>query len=186
MDDNKIIQLYWDRDADAINITNQKYGRYCTSIAKNILKNNEDTEECVNDTYLKAWNSMPKNWPQRLSVYLGTITRNISFNKYKQKYAGKRGCGEISLVLDELEEVVSGTEWVEKQVEEKELLCAINDFLSSLPDDKRNQFVRRYWYSDPIADISKDYNLSVGSITMSLKRTREKLKEYLLKRGFEL
>lgn len=186
MDDNKIIQLYWDRDADAINITSQKYGKYCTSIAKNILKNNEDAEECINDTYLKAWNSMPKNWPQRLGVYLGTITRNISFNKYRQKYAEKRGCGEISLVLNEIEEIVSGTEWVDKQAEEKELLWAINDFLCQLSTDKRNQFVRRYWYSKPIAEIAENYNSSVGSITMSLKRTREKLKKYLLERGFDL
>ncbi len=186
MDDNKIIQLYWDRDSNAINITTQKYGRYCMSIAQNILKNNEDTEECLNDTYLKAWNSMPQNWPQRLGVYLGTITRNISFNKYKKKYVDKRGCGEIALVLDELEELVSGTEWVEKQLEEKELICDINNFLSTLTEEKRNLFICRYWYSDPIAKISKEYNLSVGSITMTLKRTREKLKDYLLEKGYKL
>lgn len=186
MEDNKIIQLYWDRDTSAINITSQKYGRYCMSIAQNILKNKEDTEECVNDTYLKAWNSMPKNWPQRLGVYLGTITRNISFNRYKQKYADKRGNGEVALVLDELAECVSGNEWVEKELEVKELISSIDDFLNSLPEDKRNMFVRRYWYSDPIVDIAKDYNLSSGSVTMNLKRTREKLKDYLLKRGFNL
>ena len=186
MEDNKIIQLYWNRDADAIEITKQKYGRYCMSIAQNILKNNEDTEECLNDTYLKAWKSMPQNWPKQLSVYLGTITRNLSFNKYKKKYADKRGGGEIELVLDELAECVSGKDWVEREIEEKELVTYINSFVNSLSREKRTIFVCRYWYSESVVQIAKENNMSVGSVTMLLKRTREKLKEYLLNKGVEL
>ncbi|MBR5229054.1 MAG: sigma-70 family RNA polymerase sigma factor [Firmicutes bacterium] len=186
MDDNKIIKLYWERNTSAINITERKYGGYCKSIAYNILKNNEDTEECVNDTYLKAWNSMPENWPHRLEVYLGTITRNLSFNKYRQKYSDKRGNGNLPLVLDELAECVSGNDSPEKSLEEKELILFINDFLASLPAKKRNLFVRRYWYADSISDIAKDYNMSAGSVTSNLKRIREKLKSYLLKRGIHI
>ena len=186
MEDNKIIQLYWNRDTDAIEITKQKYGRYCTAIAQNILNNNEDAEECLNDTYLKAWNSMPKIWPKQLSVYLGTITRNLSFNRYKKKYANKRGSGEIALVLDELAECVSGKELVERQIEEKELITYINSFINLLPREKRTIFVCRYWYSDSIAQIAQENNMSIGSVTMILKRTREKLKEYLINKGVEL
>lgn len=107
MDDNGIIQLYWDRNDQAIGATSEKYGRYCKAIAKNILNNEEDAEECVNDTYLNAWNAMPTHWPEQLAAFLGKMTRNLSFNKYKRSHAEKRGGGEITLVLDELTDCVS-------------------------------------------------------------------------------
>ena len=94
MDDNDIIQLYWDRNEQAIRITSDKYGHYCKAIARNILNNEEDAEECVNDTYLNAWNSMPTHWPKQLETFLGKITRNLSFNKYKHDHAEKRGSKE--------------------------------------------------------------------------------------------
>ncbi len=116
MDDSKIVQLYWDRDEQAIPATSDKYGTYCISIAQNILGNQEDAEECVNDTYMSAWNSMPPHRPKILSVFLGKITRNLSLNRYKQNTAGKRGGGEVPVVLDEIAELVSDTGSVEQEV----------------------------------------------------------------------
>ena len=108
MDDANIVQLYWDRNEQAIPATADKYESYCTSIAKNILGNHEDTEECVNDTYLNAWNSMPPHRPSILSTFLGKIVRNLSFNRYKHNTADKRGGGELPVVLEELSDLVSG------------------------------------------------------------------------------
>lgn len=132
MDDNDIIQLYWDRNEQAIRITSDKYGHYCKAIARNILNNEEDAEECVNDTYLNAWNSMPTHWPKQLETFLGKITRNLSFNKYKHDHAEKRGSGEITLVLDELTDCVSDTDNVEQVLDHQELIKAISSFVRSL------------------------------------------------------
>ena len=147
MDDNCIIQLYWDRNDQAICATSEKYGRYCKAIAKNILGSEEDAEECVNDTYLNAWNAMPTHWPEQLAAFLGKITRNLSFNKYKHNHAEKRGGGEIMLVLDELADCVSGIDNVEQIIDRQELERTINSFAESLPIEKRNIFVRCYWYA---------------------------------------
>lgn len=186
MDDNGIIQLYWDRNDQAIQATSEKYGHYCKSIAKNILNSEEDAEECVNDTYLSAWNSMPTHWPEQLSTFLGKITRNLSFNKYKRDHAEKRGSGEIALVLDELMDCVSDTDSLEQIIDYQELIKAINSFVRSLSREKRNIFVRRYWYADPVSEIAKDYGMLQGSISKTLERTRKQLKMYLMERGFEL
>lgn len=186
MDDNGIIQLYWDRNDRAISATSEKYGRYCRAIAKNILNNEEDAEECVNDTYLNAWNSMPAHWPRQLETFLGKITRNLSFNKYKRSHAEKRGGGEIALVLDELAECVSGTDPVEQTVDRQELSKAVNTFLKSISTEKRNIFVRRYWYADPVSDIANDHGMLPGTVSKTLERTRKQLKAYLTERGFEL
>ena len=132
MEDTKIVQLYWDRDPNAIRASATKYGNYCTSIAKNILGNKEDAEECVNDTYLKAWNAMPPHRPNMLSTFLGKITRNLAFNRYKHNNADKRGGSEISAVLDELSECVSGKDNVEQEIEYKELVKTINSFLDTI------------------------------------------------------
>ena len=119
MEDAKIVQLYWDRNELAIPVTADKYGSYCASIANNILDSREDAEECVNDTYLNTWNSIPPNRPNILSTYLGKITRNLSFDRFRHRHADKRGGGEIELVLDELGECVSGADTVEQEVEKK-------------------------------------------------------------------
>ena len=117
MEDREIVNLYWERNSNAIKETASKYGGYCKSIAKNILGNNEDAEECVNDTYLNTWNSIPPNRPNTLSTYLGKITRNLSFDRFRHRHADKRGGGEIELVLEELGECVSDTDSVEQEVE---------------------------------------------------------------------
>lgn len=186
MDDEKIVQLYWDRSELAIIATADKYGSYCVSIAKNILGNKEDAEECVNDTYLNAWNSMPPHRPSILSTFLGKITRNLSFNKYKYNTANKRGGGETALVLDEIAELVSGTDNVEQEIHHKELLKAIDSFLDRLPSDKRSIFVRRYWYFDSISDIASRFGMTENNVSVTLNRLRLKLHNDLLERGFEL
>ncbi len=186
MEDYKIVQLYWARDPDAITQTAKKYGHYCMAIAKNILVNHADAEECVNDTYMSAWNSMPDHRPAVLSAYLGKITRNLSFNRYKLEHAIKRGGSEIPSVLEELSECISGTKNVENELEYKELVKAINTFLATLSSEKRSIFVCRYWYSDSIRSIAKQHNMKESTVSMTLKRLRIKLQKYLLERGFEL
>ena len=186
MDDNDIIQLYWDRNDQAISATSEKYGRYCKAIARNILGNEEDAEECVNDTYWNAWNSMPAHWPERLAAFLGKITRNLSFNRYKRERTGKRGGGETALVLDELADCVSDADNVERAIDRQELAKAINSFVKSLPDKKRRLFVRRYWYADSVSVIAHDNGMLQGTVSKTLERTRKQLKAYLTERGFDL
>ncbi|MFG6329395.1 MAG: sigma-70 family RNA polymerase sigma factor [Lachnospiraceae bacterium] len=186
MDDNGIIQLYWDRNEQAIRLTSEKYGNYCKSIARNILNNDEDVKECVNDTYFNAWNSMPTHWPEQLSTFLGKITRNLSFNKYKSNHTKKRGGGEITLVLDELADCVSDVGDVEQIIDRQELEKAVNSFVRSLSIKKRNIFVRRYWYADSVSKIATDYGMLQGTVSKTLARTRKQLKAYLTEMGFEL
>lgn len=183
MEDQNIIKLYFDRDEAAISETASKYGKYCRTIAMNILGSNEDAEECVNDTYLGAWNTMPPQKPSMLSVFLGRITRNLSFNKYKYYHADKRGGGETALILDELGEIVSGEESVEDAILERELINEINSFLNALPKRKRDLFIRRYWYSDSISSIAERYGITENSASVTLNRIRNKLREYLKERG---
>lgn len=181
MKDSDIINLYWEREEKAIAATAEKYGSYCYSIAYNILYNHEDAEECVNNTYLGAWDSMPPHRPDCLSVWLGKITRNISLNRYKQYHTKKRGCGQAELVLTELEECIPSQENVEQVVDEMVFVEAINRFLYAQPEQKRNIFIRRYWYLSPIRDIAKVYGMSESKAASLLFRMRNKLKAYLEK-----
>lgn len=184
MDDRDIINLYWARAHQAITETASKYGSYCRSIAQNILGSQEDAEECVNDTYLHAWNSIPPNRPDVLSAYLGKLTRNLSFDRFRTNHADKRGGGEICLVLDELAECVSGEETVEDEVTRQELIQTINEFLVLLPKDKRNIFLSRYWYVLPVSEIARKHGMTVGNVSVILSRIRTKLKAYLIERGY--
>ena len=186
MDDAKIVQLYWDRNEQAISVTANKYGNYCTSIAINILGNREDAEECVNDTYMNAWNSMPPHRPNILSTFLGKIVRNLSFNRYKHNTADKRGGGELPVVLDELSDLVSGKDDVEQESEHKELVKSIDAFLDTLSPEKRSVFISRYWYTDSISEIAVRHGMNDGAVSMTLNRLRLKLHNYLLERDFEL
>ncbi len=186
VEDNKIVQLYWDRNELAIPATAAKYGAYCTAIARSILSSAEDAEECVNDTYWHAWNAIPPNRPSVLSAFLGKITRNLSFNKYKQAVADKRGGGELPAVLDELSQVASGGDDAQQALDQKELTAAINAFLDTLPREKRNIFICRYWYADSIASIAQRFGMREGAVSMALNRLRAKLKTYLTERGFDI
>lgn len=186
MEDKDIVSLYLQRNKIAIKETASKYGNYCKAIAKNILSNNEDAEECVNDTYLNTWSAIPPHRPKMLSTFLGKIVRNLAFNRYKHNIADKRGGGEITAVLDELAGCVSGNEDTEQAYEYKELVGAINDFLSTLPAHKRNIFVCRYWYTDSISDIAARFDMTYSAVSMMLNRLRAKLHNYLIERGYEL
>lgn len=186
MDDAKIVQLYWDRSELAIPATADKYGSYCTSIAQNILGSHGDAEECVNDTYWNAWNSMPPHRPLILSTFLGKITRNLSLNRYKHNTAHKRGGSQAALVMDEIAELVSGTDSVEQEIDRKELTKAIDTFLRTLSAEKRAIFVRRYWYFDNVSDIAFRFGMTENHVSVTLNRLRLKLRNYLLERGFEL
>jgi RNA polymerase sigma-70 factor (ECF subfamily) len=155
-------------------------------IARNILGNSQDAEECVNDTYWQAWNAIPPHKPNALSAFLGKITRNLSFNRYRRSTADKRGGGELPAVLDELADCVSGADDTEQEFNRQELAKAIDAFLRALPPNKRSIFVCRYWYTDSISEIARRHGMREGAVSMTLSRLRGKLHDYLSERGFEL
>ncbi len=186
MKDSEILALYQQRNEEAITKTATKYGAYCYSIAHNILSSREDSEECVNDTWLKAWNAIPPQCPNHFSSFLAKITRNLSFNKYKASKTMKRGNGEIPLALDELLECIPSGNSPEKLAEDGELVQSINLFLSTLPERERNIFIRRYWAVEPMTMIAKRYQMKEGNVRASLFRSRKKLKLYLEKEGIFL
>ena len=185
MEDDKIVQLYWDRDETAITATSDKYGAYCLSISRNIFGNNEDAQECVNDTYLKAWNTIPPHRPAMLSTFLGKITRNLSFDRYKANRRDKRGGSQTALVLEELNEIISDKS-SEAEFDRAELISAINGFLSELPQDKRRMFVCRYWYAFDLSEIARRFGMTENNVSVTLNRLRKKLRKYLIERGFDL
>lgn len=186
MEDEDIVKLYLERNPNAIEETDKKYNKYCKKIALNILNNNEDAEECVNDAYLKTWDSIPPQHPKLLSAYIGKIVRNLSIDRIKYKKASKRGSGEMALILDELSECISGKENIEDELYDKEIIEAINNFIDTLPKNKRDMFILRYWYAYTTKEIAKKLNISEGTICVTISRTREKLKEYLTIRGYNI
>lgn len=186
MEDEAILDLYWQRSEIAIRETAEKYGSYCFAIAINILQNYEDAEECENDTYLKAWNSIPPQRPVYFRAYLGKITRNLSLNKYKENRTKKRGGDEMDLLFSELEECIPSNHTVEHEWEANQVIELINAFLYSLDAENRKVFVRRYWYADSIKDISYSLHMSTSKVKSMLFRTRKALKDYLEKEGVVL
>ncbi len=183
MTDEKIVDLYWARSEEAISETQKKYGNLCRTIAYNILRSNEDSLECVNDTYLKAWNSMPVLRPSKLSAFLGKITRNLALNRYEYYVAQKRGGTQTELVLEELEDCISGKESTDSVVDKIFITNILNNFLRSLSEKNRNVFVMRYWHMLSIKEISEKYGMKESSVKVSLFRSREILKEILLREG---
>ena len=183
MEDEKIIELFWNRSESAISETAQKYGNYCYSIAYNILTNSEDAEESVSDTYMAAWKAMPPRRPSILASFLGKITRHLSIDRWRSRHRYKRGGGEIVLALEELEDCIADSQTVEMALERKQLAVVFNRFLDSLPEMDRRVFLCRYWYLDPIADIAGYYGFSVSKVTSMLHRTRKKLRTTLEKEG---
>lgn len=186
MGDQQIVDLYWARAENAISETAHKYGRYCHYIAYNILHNDEDSEECVNDTYLKAWNVIPPQRPNKLSTFLGKITRNFALDRYKYNSREKRGGGQMPLVIDELAECVSTTDTANHIIDDMVLVDCFNRFLATLPAETRKIFMRRYWYFSSIKEIANDFSISESNVKMTLFRVRNKLKQLLEKEGFEL
>lgn len=181
MEDEKIIDLYWSRSETAISETDRKYGKYCYSIAYNILTNNEDAEESVSDTYMAAWKAMPPKRPSVLATFLGKITRHLSIDRWRARNRYKRGGGEIILALEELEDCVAAEQTMEKALERKQLALVINRFLDSLPQTERRVFLCRYWYLDPVSDIAGFFGFSDSKVASMLHRTRKKLRTVLEK-----
>ncbi len=182
-DDQEIVDLYWSRSERAISETDDKYGSYCHSIAYGILANNEDAEECVSDTYLAAWNAMPPRRPSILATFLGKITRCNAIDRWRSRSRQKRGSGEITLALEELEECVPDSRTIEKAYAQKQLSRVINCFLDGLPETQRRIFLCRYWYLDSISQIAGYYGFSNSKVTSMLHRMRGKLREVLEQEG---
>ncbi len=183
MDDKEIITLFWERNERAIDETAIKYGRYCHYIAFGILQNEEDSEECVNDTYLGAWNSIPPQKPEKLSAFLGKITRNLALNRWDYLTAEKRGKGQLALVLEEIKECIPAKDDTETMAEKMDFTDTLNRFLASLPKEKRMIFMRRYWYFSPIKEIAADFQKSESNIKMILLRLRTAFRRFLEKEG---
>ena len=184
MEDTEIVQLYWDRNERAISESDAKYGSLCRSVALRILGIPEDGEECVSDTWLRAWNAMPPQRPSRLGAFLARITRNLALDRWRRDRAEKRSGGETALALEELGEIVSGKS-LEEEVQDRELDRALNGFLRSLPERDRNLFLRRYWGVETLEDLAKQTGLTVSAVYRRLGKLREKLREHLEKEGIK-
>lgn len=185
MEDEHIVALYWEREESAIDETDRKYRRYLTRIARNILINEQDAEECVNDTYLRAWHAIPPHHPARLATFLGKITRRLALDRYAARTADKRGGGQMTELLEEWRDCLpagSGDTVTDDLV----LKEAFNRFLRGLPAERRRIFLRRYWYADPIREIALDYGCGESRVKMLLLRTRRELKEFLEKESIEI
>ena len=187
MEDVQIIDLFWKRDETAIRETQRRYGSYCRSIAWRMLANHQDVQECLNDTWLGAWKSMPPHRPNCLRIFLGKITRNLALKRLEKSAASKRGGGEVELALEELEQCLTGTDEVSQQVEDRlnarMLAAVLEEFLRGLSARTRILFLRRYWYFCSIREIAQEEGLSEGAVKSSLFRTREKLKAKLQEEG---
>ena len=184
MDDRQIVDLYFQRDEQAIRETAKKYGTYCFSIARNILQNTADAEETVNDTYIGAWKSIPPHRPALLSTYLGKITRRLALKRWTANRTRKRGGGETALALDELAGCIPSRFDMESRMEMAELTKILNGFVRNLPQSEQQVFLRRYWYLEPIADIALAYGFTQSKVKSMLLRTRKKLYAHLQKEGY--
>ena len=207
MEDRDIVTLYWQRDQEAIRQTDRQYGRYLSSIAFHILADREDSRETVNDTYLRAWDSMPPHRPQVLSTYLGRITRQLSIDRWRARGRVKRGGSQYALSLEELGDCVSGAATPEEALDLAELGRAIGDYLRTLPlyyetehyicvhaaisckgleHTDRRAFLCRYYYADSLAETARVCGISVPAVKSQLYRTRQGLRTYLEKEGFDI
>ena len=183
MNDREIVNLYWQRSEQAITETARKYGRYCHIIAYNILENSEDSEECVNNMLLKVWKTIPPKHPDSLVAYLITIIRNTAVNRYLARKTQKRGGKQFEAAWEELEATLESREDLNDTIDTHELTREIERFLETLTPRTRNIFLRRYYMSESIAEISAAYNMSASAVKISLMRTRDKLKSYLREEG---
>ncbi len=182
MEDETIIMLYWNRKEAAIRETKNKYGKYCRTIAQNILHNKEDAEECENDTYLDVWEKIPPSKPTYFSAFLGAITRRISIDRWRRHSAEKRNMKTIP--LEELEDCIPGEKSIDDAIEASVLADMLSLFLRSLPETEASVFLCRYWFCDSIGTISRRFGFGESKTKMMLKRTREKLLIQLEKEGF--
>ena len=186
IEDREIITLFFKRDENAIAEIEKKYGRYCYYIAYNILYNQADAEECVNDTWMNAWSSIPPNFPAVLSAYLAKLTRFVSIKKWRDSRRIKRGGGEIALVYEELSECIQSYTTVDSEIETKRVADILNSFIDSLEETEQKIFVCRYWYFDSISTISKQFGFTGSKVKSILYRTRKKLLTYLEREGVNI
>lgn len=186
MEDSAIIDLYWNREQRAVEETAEKYGSFLHSLAWNILHSRDDAEECVNDTYLRAWNAIPPARPAALRAWLGRIARNLSLDRWKTARTQKRGGGAAEVLLGELDDCVPAPHSVERHLEDQEIAALISTFLRHLPTENRVVFLQRYWYGQDLADIAAEQRCGVGKVKSSLFRTRKALRNYLEKEGIAL
>lgn len=184
MEDAQIVELYWNRDERAITKTAERYGPYCRTVAGRILPDPGEAEECVNDTWLRAWNAIPPQRPRSLGAFLSKITRNLAFDRLKARGRVKRGGGELTLALEELGECVSPSDSVEEEVQRKELEGAVRAFLRGLPPRDRDIFLRRYFFVEPVGEIAARYAMGENAVSAVLSRTRKKLRTHLEREGW--
>lgn len=184
MNDEQILDLYFARDEQALVETDRKYGGYCFTLANSILHNDQDAEETVSDTYLKAWNAIPPKRPGIFKLFLAKITRNLAFSRWRAYSAEKRGGGEMELVLEELEGCLAAPGGVEDAMNAKELARTIRAFLDTLPEREQDIFLRRYFFVEESETIAQRYGMKPATVLRTLSRTRMKLKRYLLKEGY--
>lgn len=184
MEDEQILDLYFARDEQAVAETDRKYGRYCFTLARSILNNEQDCEETVSDTYLKAWNSIPPQRPRVFKMFLAKITRNLAFSRWRSSTAQKRGGGEMELVLEELSGCISAPGGVEDRMNAQELANAIRAFLDTLPVREQDIFLRRYFFVEESEIIANRYGMKKATVQRTLSRTRDKLKKYLTQEGY--
>lgn len=183
MEDKDILGLYWARDEAAIARTAEKYGGYCGSIARNILENAQDVEECLNDAWLGAWSTIPPKRPENLAAYLGKLTRNRAIDLRRSRTRAKRGGDAVTLALEELQDCVPSGSSPEGELQRRELTRALNRFLGTLPATERSVFLCRYWYFDDLAAICDSFGFRQSKVKSMLHRTRTKLRAYLQKEG---
>jgi len=186
MEDEKIIELFIQRSDDALKETEKKYGGYLMTIVRNILVDAEDCSECINDTYLKAWNMIPESKPEFLQGYLGKIARNMALNRIQASSAKKRGNGKALQVLEEFSDLASESSFEDDAVNKIVLSDVFRSFVDSLADEDKMIFVKRYWYFMSIQEIADEMRLGKSKVKVTLLRLRTKLKERLEKEGFEL
>ena len=184
MNDEQILDLYFARDERAVAETDRKYGGYCFTLANSILHSDQDAEETVSDTYMKAWSAIPPKRPAIFKMFLAKITRNLAFSRWRSQSAEKRGGGEMALVLEELSDCIAAPGGVEDGVDGKELARTIRAFLSTLPEREQDIFLRRYFFVEESGAIAQRYGMKPATVLRTLSRTREKLKEYLILEGY--
>ena len=180
MTDSDILRLYFARDEKAITETREKYGRYCMTIARDILGSEQDAEECVSDVYLKVWNSIPPDEPSSLKAYIAVLTRRLCINRYHSQRAARRN-RELEVAFEELEACIPAPEEAADELPE-----LLNEFLAGLKETDRRLFVRRYWYAMMPTELAKREGMTVNAVTVKLYKTRNKLRKFLEERGYKL
>ena len=180
--EEELIALYFERSEEALSVTDSRYGGYCRAIARNLLFDDHDAEECVNDTYLRVWNAIPPLRPKSFKAYIGALCRHTAIDRIKEREASKRGADRCALLFNEFEECIASPE--EELSDRVALRDALNRFLRALNGEARVIFMQRYWYACSVEEIAQKRRKSVGAVKMSLHRTRENLREFLKKEGF--